>query len=104
MPRPAGPTRRQQRREATLAEIRAAARAALAAEGPDAVTLRGIATDLGMAPAGVHYYFSTRDDLIAAVIVDAFDDLATVTSVAVDGATGASSWVAAALAYRRWAL
>jgi len=104
MPPPAGSTRRQQRREATLAEIGAAARAALAAEGPDAVTLRGIATHLGMAPAGVHYYFPTRDDLIAAVIVDAFDDLAAVTEAAVDGTTGPSSWREAALACRRWAL
>ena len=66
MPQPAAPTRRQQRRDTTLAEIRAAARDALAVGGPDAVTLRGIATRLGMAPAGVHYYFPAREDLIAA--------------------------------------
>ena len=69
------------------------------------MALRRIATHLGMAPAGVHYYFPTRDDLIATLIVDAFDELAAVTRGAVDGgATGPSSWVEAALAYRGWAL
>lgn len=102
---PAAPTRRQQRRDATVAEIRAAARAALAADGPDAVTLRGIATRLGMAPAGVHYYFPSRDDLIAALIVDAFDELTAATaSDADDRPAGPSLWVEAALAYRTWAL
>ena len=102
---PAAPTRRQQRRDATVAEIRAAARAALAADGPDGVTLRGIANRLGMAPAGVHYYFPARDDLIVDLIIDAFDELAAATAAAGDGRpAGPKAWVEAALAYRTWTL
>ena len=102
------PTRRAQRREATLAEIRDTARALLAESGPDAVTLRGIAMRLGMAPAGVHYYYSSRDDLLTAIIIDAFDELAAATT----GAAGtggpqrarAQAWTGAALTYRAWAM
>jgi AcrR family transcriptional regulator len=53
----------------------------------------------------VHYYFPARDDLIAALVVEAFDELAEVTTAAVDGRhVGPSTWVEAALAYRAWAL
>src|SRR5579859_488142 len=102
------PTRRAQRREATLAEIRDTARALLAESGPDAVTLRGIAMRLGMAPAGVHYYYASRDDLLTAIIIDAFDELAAVTTEA--AGTGeprrarTQVWTDAALAYRAWAM
>lgn len=99
------PTRRAERREATLIEIRDAARALLAQSGPDAVTLRGIATRLGMAAAGVHYYYPSRDDLLTALIVEAFTDLATETITAGGRRRGSiHAWTEAALAYRTWAM
>jgi AcrR family transcriptional regulator len=108
VPSSSPPTRRAQRREATLADIRDTARALLAESGPDAVTLRGIATRLGMAPAGVHYYYASRDDLLTAIIIDAFDELAAATT----GAAGTGGpqrartqvWTDAALTYRAWAM
>jgi AcrR family transcriptional regulator len=108
VPSSSPPTRRAQRREATLAEIRGTARALLAESGPDAVTLRGIAARLGMAPAGVHYYYASRDDLLTAVITAAFDELAAATAAA--AGTGGphcartQAWTGAALAYRAWAM
>ena len=98
------PTRRARRRDATLADIREAARALLHDAGADAVTLRGIAARLGMAPAGVHYYFASRDELLTALIIDAFDEIAT-TIAAVEGRRSpAAAWTAGASAYRSWAL
>jgi AcrR family transcriptional regulator len=102
------PTRRAQRREATFAEIHEAARTFLAQSGPDAVTLRGIATRLGMAPAGVHYYYPSRDELLTALIVEAFDELAAHTVAAGarthQAAKAAHAWTETALAYRTWAI
>lgn len=108
MPSTTSPTRRAQRREATLGEIRDAARSLLAEAGPDAVTLRGIATRLGMAPAGVHYYYASRDELLTVLIIDAFDELAAATGGAAGGAGPCRSWTQAwndaALGYRAWAM
>ena len=88
-----------------MVEIREAARALLAESGADAVTLRGIAARLGMAPAGVHYYYSSRDDLLVALVIEAFDDLATQTrQAAAHPRTAVRAWTEAALAYRSWAM
>ncbi|MGN6607988.1 MAG: TetR/AcrR family transcriptional regulator [Jatrophihabitans sp.] len=108
MPPTSSPTRRTQRREDTLGEIRDAARALLAEAGPEAVTLRGIAARLGMAAAGVHYYYGSRDDLLTVLIIDAFDELADATARAASRPGQRSSktqaWTAAALGYRSWAM
>lgn len=99
------PTRREQRRAATFVDIRTAARTLLAEGGPDAVTLRGIAARLGMASAGVHYYYASRDELLTALVIDAFDELARLTAGAARGRrTRKQAWTAAALAYREWAM
>lgn len=87
-----------------MVEIREAARVLLAEAGPDAVTLRGIAARLGMASAGVHYYYPSRDELLAAVIIDAFDDLALATSTRGARSSSSQSWPDAALGYRAWAM
>jgi AcrR family transcriptional regulator len=110
VPSTTSPTRRAQRREATLDDIRTAARSLLAADGPEAVTLRGIASRLSMAAAGVHYYYPSRDDLLTALVLDAFHELNSVTGAAARPApggrcrTGIQAWTDAALAYRSWAL
>lgn len=90
-------TRREQRRAATLVDIRTAARTLLAEGGPDVVTLRGIAARLGMASAGVHYYYASRDELLTALVIDAFDDLARLTDGASCGRrTRKQAWTEAA--------
>lgn len=56
--RRAGPTRTRQ-------EILDAARTMFAAQGYDAVSLRGIARQAGVDPALVHHFFNSKSDLFA---------------------------------------
>ena len=99
-----GPTRREQRREQTLGEIKALAMEQVAAGGPDAVSLNGIARTMAMSPAAIYRYFDSRDALVADLVVECYDDLAD----ALEGATGPGGprdrLVAVARRYRRWAL
>ncbi|MEM8587996.1 MAG: TetR/AcrR family transcriptional regulator [Pseudomonadota bacterium] len=55
----------EERREA----IEAAARRMLLDEGYAGVSLRGIATKLGISVGNLQYYFPTKDDLVESVIV-----------------------------------
>jgi AcrR family transcriptional regulator len=83
------------------------ARAQMAAEGTAAVTLRAIAREMGMTAPALYRYFGSRDELVAALVVDAYDSLAD----AMEGAVGAvapdrhADRIRAAFgAFRRWAL
>ncbi|MEO9324593.1 TetR/AcrR family transcriptional regulator [Nocardioides sp. C4-1] len=51
------------------------AAAQLAEIGPAALSVRAIARDLGMASSAVYRYFPSRDALLTALIVEAYDDL-----------------------------
>lgn len=57
------------------AEILDAARAAFADDGFDVATVAAVAERAGMTPANVHYYFATKDDLFAAVVVRGYRSL-----------------------------
>ena len=70
------PSRRQRYRQQTLAEIKAEAAAQVAEGGPAAVSLNAIAKSMGMSPGALYRYFDNRDDLLAELVVDAYDDLA----------------------------
>lgn len=99
--------RRERKREAALAEIKQHACAMLSTVGLDALSLRGLAIHLGMAPSGIHYYFSTRDDLLFSLIVDAFEELAArVAEAAMSGHPEGSigAWRSGMRAYYWWAL
>ena len=100
-------TRRERQREATSAEIKAVARRQMAADGPASLSLRGIAAEIGMTAPGLYRYFSSRDDLVTALIVDAYQSL----GEAIDAAQNAAPrgdypgrLLAAATAYRCWSL
>jgi AcrR family transcriptional regulator len=69
-------TRRERLRAATTAEIKAVARRHLVAGGPQAISLRAIARDMGMTAPGLYRYFPSLDDLVTALIGDLYDDLA----------------------------
>jgi AcrR family transcriptional regulator len=51
----------------TLDRIRRAARASFAAHGWEGTSLRAIAREVGVDPALVHYYFSSKEELLDAV-------------------------------------
>ena len=56
-------------------EIAEVARRHLASDGAAALSLRAVARELGMASSAVYRYFPSRDDLLTALIVDAYDAL-----------------------------
>lgn len=101
MPRPAKP----KQRAATAAAIKATARALMDQQGTAGLSLRAIARELGMTAPALYYYFPSLDDLITALILDAFNGLAdAVEAVATTHADAYEQLVACLLAYRRWAL
>ena len=56
-------------------EITEVARARVAADGAAALSLRAVARDLGMASSAVYRYFPSRDALLTALIIEAYDAL-----------------------------
>jgi AcrR family transcriptional regulator len=99
--------RRERVRQATVEEIKSVARAQMAAEGTAAVNLRSIARAMGMTAPALYRYFASRDDLVTALVVDAYDALADAMEAAV-AATGpgrhAERVRAAFGAFRDWGL
>ena len=57
------------------AEIKTIARRQMAEDGPANLNLRAIARELGMVSSAIYRYFASRDDLLTALIVDAYDAL-----------------------------
>ena len=101
------PPRRERLRQATVAEIKAVARAQMAAEGTGGVTLRAIAREMGLTAPALYRYFGSRDDLVTALVTDAYNALADAMEAAVEAvAPGrhADRVRAAFRAFRGWAL
>lgn len=67
----AKPTARDRARAQTVEDIKHAARARLAEDGSD-LSLRAVARDVGMVSSAVYRYFASRDELLTALIVDAY--------------------------------
>lgn len=100
------PTMRARLRAELTTEIKDAARRHMAAEGSAALSLRAIARELGMVSSAIYRYFPSRDDLLTALIVDAYDAVAEVAERALAGAgrRGVTArWLAVAGAIRGWA-
>jgi AcrR family transcriptional regulator len=100
-------SRRSRLREELTEEIKACACRQLDAGGPEAVTLRGIARELGVSPAALYTYFDSLDALFDALITEGFDQLADAVSAAVAAqppeARG-ERMLAGVHAYRAWAI
>ena len=62
------------------------ARRHLAANGAAALSLRGVARELQMAPSALYRYFPSRDDLLTALIIEAYDAIGQAVEAAVDTA------------------
>ncbi|MFI6297791.1 TetR/AcrR family transcriptional regulator [Nonomuraea sp. NPDC050790] len=71
-----GSTRRDRLRQATLAEIHAAARRLLVEQGSGAVTINAVAREVGMSGPALYHYYSGHDELIGAVTAGFFRELA----------------------------
>src|ERR1700744_1305393 len=68
-------TARERVRAEITREITDVARAQLAADGAAALSLRAVARELGMVSSAVYRYFSSRDELLTALIIDGYDAL-----------------------------
>jgi len=103
---PAGSIRARVRAEMT-AEIKAVARRHLETEGAN-LSLRAVARDMGMVSSALYRYFGSRDELLTALILDAYNALGATVEAADAGVADRSKlrerWLAAAHAIRGWAL
>lgn len=64
---------RERARTELTAQIKRTARKHLARDGASGLSLRAVARDLGMVSSAVYRYFPSRDDLLTALIIDAYD-------------------------------
>ena len=91
--------RRERLRAETTAEIKNVALGLMASGGPDAITLRAIAREMGMTANAIYGYFAARDDLVTALI----SDVSTALADALDAAWEATSAKDPATRIRAWA-
>lgn len=101
-----GPRKVELRHE-MAATIKATARQQMSAKGTAGLSLRAIARQLGVTAPAIYNYFPRLDDLITALIVDAFNAQADAIQAAVDAVASdatAPKLRAALLAYRQWAV
>lgn len=101
------PTARDRARAELTAEIKAESRRQLAAGGADALSLRAVARELGMASSAIYRYFPSRDVLLTALIIDSYDALGDAMETAIAGCLPGDHfgrWQAACRAVRTWAL
>ncbi|WP_431042279.1 TetR/AcrR family transcriptional regulator [Streptomyces sp. P1-3] len=99
--------RRERLRTETTAEIKEVALRLMSSGGPDAITLRAIAREMGMTANAIYGYFATRDDLVTTLVNDVYTALADTVEAAWaaapagDAAARIEAW---ARAFRDWAL
>jgi AcrR family transcriptional regulator len=100
-------SRRERLRAETTEEITTTALALLAGGGPDAVTLRAIAREMGMTAGAIYGYFPTRDDLITRLITDVYTSLVDGVEAARDACPpddAGARIMAWGRAFREWAV
>lgn len=99
-------TPRERARAATLESIKRHALDQLSTTGAGELSLRAIARELHLVSSGIYRYYASRDELITALIIDAYDDLADrlETAGAADRRGPRRRWLEVASTLRAWAL
>ena len=98
---------RERARAEITSEIVRAGREQLATDGAAALSLRGVARELGMVSSAVYRYVASRDELLTLLIIEAYDALGAAVEAAavpVPGRSPADRFVAAGRAVRAWAV
>lgn len=99
-------TRREERRNATIDEIKAAAWEQMARNGPSAISLREISRTMKMSSAAIYRYFSSQADLLGALSRDALlsqiDSLSASIKDSQEDVPG--RLIRLGVEYRRWAV
>ncbi|UQX89150.1 TetR/AcrR family transcriptional regulator [Jatrophihabitans telluris] len=97
---------RERVRAEMITEIKANASRHLATDGAN-LSLRAVARDLGLVSSAIYRYFPSRDDLLTALIIDAYNDMGEAVEVAeaaISRADFAGRHRAVADALRSWSL
>lgn len=100
---------RDSRRAETTRRILDVAEQHVARHGASALSLRAVARDLDLAVSALYRYFPSRDDLLTALITEAYADCADAVEAAMGTVRAGRrdsarlGWAAASDAYRRWA-
>lgn len=88
-----------------MAAIARAANEQLASAGPEELSVRAVARELGMASSAIYRYVESRDELLTLLIISAYDDLAErAEQAAARPRDPLRRWLAAGMASRDWAL
>ncbi|MFE4258486.1 TetR/AcrR family transcriptional regulator [Streptomyces sp. NPDC056883] len=100
---------RERARIEVTAAIKDEARRALAAEGAAKLSLRAVARELGMVSSALYRYFPSRDELLTALIVDAYNSVGVAAEAAdsrslAAGGTPRARWAEVCASVRAWAL
>ncbi|SFF56941.1 transcriptional regulator, TetR family [Actinacidiphila alni] len=98
---------RERARIEVTAAIKQEASKQLAAEGAARLSLRAVARELGMVSSALYRYFPSRDELLTALIIDAYDAIGAAAEQALAGTDGeppADRWVAVCRAVGAWAV
>jgi AcrR family transcriptional regulator len=88
-------------------EIKDVARRQLGESGAAALSLRAVARELGMVSSAVYRYFPSRDELLTALIIDAYEAVGAVATKAekkIKRTDLLGRWMATARAVRTWAI
>ncbi|WP_433180350.1 TetR/AcrR family transcriptional regulator [Actinoallomurus sp. CA-150999] len=99
-------TARERARAELTQEIKNEARRQLAVSGAQGLSLRAVARELGMVSSALYRYFASRDDLLTALIIDAYSALADEVEAADRTAAPAglrARWQAICRTVRAWA-
>jgi Transcriptional regulator len=103
----AAPTARARVRAELTQEILEAARGQLAEHGSAALSLRAVAREVGMVSSAVYRYFPSRDELLTALIVDAYDSLGSAVENAerrIKRSAYHDRWMTVCRSVRAWAV
>lgn len=98
---------RDRARRRMITAITASAHEQIAAHGGDSLSLRAVARDLDMSPSALYRYFASRDDLITALVIGAYNALGEQAERALADAEHAAPiarWLEVCRAVRGWAL
>lgn len=99
--------RRERVRAATIVEITATARKILVEQGPEAVTLRAIAREMGMTAPALYRYFPSHSELLRHMVGTLFGELTAMLITEIHAVPQQDMYIkfrTAAVTFRRWAL
>lgn len=96
-------TARDRARAELTQEIKTEARRQLAEDGAQKLSLRSVARELGMVSSALYRYFPSRDDLLTALIIDAYNAVGEAAEQAAEGDSPRTRWRGACHAIRNWA-